>query len=520
MPDIRRTKTKRIWVIEGLVLFFCFLCSPAYSADTTSPTGSIKINNNASYTNATSVTLNISAVDSGSGVDGMKFSNNNSTWSLAESYATTKSWTLSSGNGTKTVYVQFKDNAGNWSKAYSDAIILDTGLPTGKISINNNAAKTKSLQVTLNLSASDSKSGVSQMCFSNDNSAYSAPEPYSTSKSWVLTFGDGLKTIYAKFRDGAGNWSASYSGIIILDTTLPVISNVTAANIAGTSTQISWDTNEPSTSQVEYGLTANYGNKSSLSSSLVTTRSISIKNLKQYTLYHYRAISQDSIGNRAVSQDYTLTTKDTTAPIGSIKVNNDATSTNSSNVTLNLFATDSGSGVAQMQLSNNNSSWFSPETYATTKNWVLSAGTGKKTVYVKYKDNAGNWSTVCSDSITLITFGDIIAPTGTIKINNNNQYTNSTSATLTLSAQDDLGGSGMNQMQFSNDGIAWFDAEPYLTSKNWVFPSGDGAKTVYVKFSDIAGNWAAVVSDTIILDTAPPQITILSPLDNKVIGPQ
>lgn len=46
-----------------------------------------------------------------------------------ESYTTTKTWNLTAGDGEKRVYVRFQDNAGNWSQAYSDSIILDTISP-------------------------------------------------------------------------------------------------------------------------------------------------------------------------------------------------------------------------------------------------------------------------------------------------------------------------------------------------------------------------------------------------------
>ena len=51
-------------------------------------------------------------------------------YSAAEAFATTKTWTLSSGAGTKTVYVQFRDGAGNWSPAFTDTIVFDTTAPT------------------------------------------------------------------------------------------------------------------------------------------------------------------------------------------------------------------------------------------------------------------------------------------------------------------------------------------------------------------------------------------------------
>lgn len=107
------------------------------AGDTTPPTGSIKINSDAAYSSTTAVTLTLSAQDAGSGMGTgaqMQFSSNNSTWTAAESYAGSKSWTLNSGDGTKTVYVKFKDAAGNWSAAYSDSIILDSTKPVITIS--------------------------------------------------------------------------------------------------------------------------------------------------------------------------------------------------------------------------------------------------------------------------------------------------------------------------------------------------------------------------------------------------
>jgi hypothetical protein len=58
------------------------------------------------------------------------------------------------------------------------------------------------------------------MQFSNDNVTYSTPEAYGTTKSWTLSAGDGTKTVYAKFSDAAGNWSAPYSDTIDLITDL------------------------------------------------------------------------------------------------------------------------------------------------------------------------------------------------------------------------------------------------------------------------------------------------------------
>jgi hypothetical protein len=47
--------------------------------------------------------------------------------------------------------------------------------------------------------------------------------------------------------------------------------------------------------------------------------------------------------------------------------------------------------------------------------------------------------------------------------------------------------------------------------------SGDGVKTVYVKFKDAAGNWSTAYSASIILDTTPPQLDIAQPTENQIV---
>ena len=107
--------------------------------------------------------------------------------------------------------------------AYSDGILVDATPPTGTVSINSGAASTNAVTVTLTLSATDNAGAVSQMKFSNDNLVYSTPQAYSAMASWILTVGDGTKTVYAKFSDGAGNWSAATTKTIMLDTLPPQV---------------------------------------------------------------------------------------------------------------------------------------------------------------------------------------------------------------------------------------------------------------------------------------------------------
>ena len=279
--------------------------------------------------------------------------------------------------------------------------------PSGTVTINSGAAATKTTTVTLTLSATDNSGSVSQMRFSNDGTTWSTPEPYVTTKAWTLTTGDGTKTVYAQFNDPSGNWSSAATDTIVLDTIQPTISSMGASSITATSATITWTTNEPSASQVDYGLTTSYGQTTPLDTTLVTNHTVSLSGLTASTLYHYRARSKDAAGNERLSTDATFTTAvaaDTTRPVGSITINAGAAATNTPGVTLTLSATDNSGTVSQMQFSNDGTTYSAPEPYATTKSWTLASGDGMKTVYAKFKDPAGNWSSpAASDTITLDT---------------------------------------------------------------------------------------------------------------------
>lgn len=58
----------------------------------------------------------------GSGVTGVRFSPDNTTWGSWQGYADDLNYVLPAGSGTKTVYAQFRDAAGNVSASVSDTI--------------------------------------------------------------------------------------------------------------------------------------------------------------------------------------------------------------------------------------------------------------------------------------------------------------------------------------------------------------------------------------------------------------
>jgi|GEM_PF-1288826 len=191
--------------------------------DTVVPAGTININSGTAYTTSRTVTLNLSATDTTSGIDKMSFSHDNSTWTTPEAYAATKpSYPLPAGDGAKTVYVKYYDKAGNVSAVYSKTIVLDTVKPTGSIKINNGDATTTSRDVTLNLTAADSTSGVDTVRFSTDDGAnWTSWVAYESTKALTLPGEAGTKKVSYQIMDKAGNISTVYSDTISYELGVP-----------------------------------------------------------------------------------------------------------------------------------------------------------------------------------------------------------------------------------------------------------------------------------------------------------
>ena len=95
----------------------------------------------------------------------------------------------------------------------------------------------------------------------------------------------------------------------------PVITSVTASSITSTSATVTWTTDQPSTTQVEYGTTAAYGALPALNSTMVTSHSVSLTGLTPGTTYDYAALSKNSSGTLATSANFTFSTTVASAPV-------------------------------------------------------------------------------------------------------------------------------------------------------------------------------------------------------------
>lgn len=108
---------------------------------------------------------------------------------------------------------------------------------------------------------------------------------------------------------GWGSWSSSRTFATSgNDAVAPLVTDISAKNITANEALITWTTNEPATSQIDYGLSAAYGLTTSVNTAYSAGHAVAITGLSQWTTYHYRVRSRDASGNEAVSADNFLTT--------------------------------------------------------------------------------------------------------------------------------------------------------------------------------------------------------------------
>ena len=144
-----------------------------------------------------------------------------------------------------------------------------------------------------------------------------------SAKSYILTCTDQYERV------GKSSVSVSIQGTAPAQT--PVISNVSVTNITATGATISWTTDIPTETQVDYGTTVSYGDTSPLERTLSTSHSVTLAGLSRKTIYHIRTCGTSAQGVQTTSSDTTFKTlarlpkppkiQNLTASLGSVILN-------------------------------------------------------------------------------------------------------------------------------------------------------------------------------------------------------
>jgi RHS repeat-associated protein len=288
----------------------------------------------------------------------------------------------------------------------------------------------------------------------------------------------------------SSNATASVSLIRLEVDTVPVITGVSSSAVTHNSATISWTTNEPADSQVEYGTNTAYGQSTTLNPTLVTAHSQGLSGLTPGMLYHYRVRSRDATGNLAVSDDLTFTTStlDTTAPVISNVAAGGITAT-SATITWNTNE-NSDSRVEYGTTTAYGQSTTLNTALVTAHSQGLSGLTGGTSYHyrVKSKDAAGNLAVSGDFSFTTAPPPDTTAP-----VISNVAAAGITATTATITWTTDENSDSQVEYGTTTAYGQSTTLNPALVTAHSQVLSGLTAGTLYyyrVKSKDAAGNLA------------------------------
>jgi hypothetical protein len=101
----------------------------------------------------------------------------------------------------------------------------DASAPAGAVEIAGGAVATTASSVTLAVPATDSQTAVTNVRLSNDGTSWTT-RTYSATQPWTLASGNGVRTVWASWRDAANNWTAPVLDTVIVDTVKPTVSSI------------------------------------------------------------------------------------------------------------------------------------------------------------------------------------------------------------------------------------------------------------------------------------------------------
>lgn len=475
--------------------------SDGINLDTTAPSNVSLTIDEGSYTNTQNVNLTISAEG---GPSMMYLSNTGDSWTGYD-YATSKEWTLSSGDGSKTVYLRVADTAGN-NASKTAAITLDTTDPSPVVlsspsdgatvttqtpSFNwtnpNSGAQTKWFKIEILQSGS-----VEQSSYTNKTTTcYTATTLGEGSYQWRVTVYDPANN---SVTTSQRSFTISVDGLAIPAPTYPA-SEARINNSAPNMPRIRWGQVEgQGTITYRYKIANSSDNLSSASYS-ATTSLYSDLDLSDYTQgdrVYWQVLAKNTTdeSNYSTARYFIL---DNVSPVlNSISISSGESYTATQSVTLSLSAT----GASWMKLSENEdfsgASWVA---YSSTKTFTLSSSDGEKTIYFIAKDSAvgdQGSTTYANSNNSEINDTIILDSTGPVLSDQVPSSSSITSSPSVISVTYADASSSVNK----NTTIILFNgenktSESTITSSSVSYePSSlsDGSYWVNVSVSDILGN--------------------------------
>ena len=320
--------------------------------------------------------------------------------------------------------------------------------------------------------------------FKLDNSDLTAGAVMTTNMSYVpLAQTEGTHTLYVQESDAAGNWSASGSFTVVIDTTVP------DTNITGQPANPTNQTNASFTFTATETATFECQMDNGGYSQLIARapRATRWPGAARRHTFQVRAI--DTAGNVDITPATYTWDIDNTVPDTNI-TSQPANPTNQTSASFAFTATKTSTFECQMD-NGGYSSCTSPKSY------TLAAGS--HTFQVRAIDPAGN-----IDATPAVYTWEIDTTGPNAPVVAGTTPTNSTTPTWTWVSG---GGNGTYRFKLDNSDLT---AGAAVTTNTSYTPlaQGEGTHTLYVQERDAAGNWSASGSLAIVIDTTVPDTSI------------
>ena len=414
-----------------------------------------------------------------------------------------------SDDGVHAVRYRSCDAAGNWETARLVTLKIDS-TPPGVVIAGVPTDATVVYFPTLTLTAYDAPntSDVASVTYILDGVSHTVANW--TTKVVVPLGPDGLHTLTYEATDNAGNTSAPRNITIQIDTVAPV-TQVFGADDSWHNTDVQLSltaTDDPG----GCGVAATYYKVAS--GAWTQGRSVTIaapadhSNDGAHTVSYY---STDLAGNTEAIKSMTVRI-DTTPPAGGFLLDGGATSTTSTAVGADSSATDAHGPLEMRFSTDGGATWSAWVSYAATTPLTLPAGDGAKTVQAQYRDAAGNVATLSATIELTSTPSDTTPPTVTASgVVDGRFYDRAVS--VTLSASDNPGGSGVASVTYSLDGIQQTALGASTTVSVPASPNGHHTLTYWA--TDEAANSCTQETLLFTIDTVGP-VTCASATSGRV----
>lgn len=513
-PPLQPFSSTVAWTLPGAdgakAISVCFVdgagntstATASITLDTQSPAGTLLIDGGAPYATSRTVLLTLAAAPDATEVALANAASLDCATASWEPLTSPRTWTLTAGEGARSVAACFRDGAGR-TAGTSAAIVVDTSAPTGAVQLDAGATWSRDSTVDLTLTAADpAGSGVAYADVALDPSFSAAQrvvwggQPSQSLAGVALIAGDGPRTVYVRYTDVAGN-HLDVAATIVVDTAAPVGSIALAGGAAYTQSALVTVTLAAPADTQRMRLVD--GGTPDCGAPLVPYAASASRTLPGADGEQQLSVCfEDAAGNTATATASIVL--DTSNPAGTVSIDGGATVTPTRDVTLTFTGP---SDVAQLSIANAASLDCTTAVYEgfqAQKGWTLTNGDGPKDLAVCFKDLAGRTASTTA-AITL----DTTFPSATLSLAAGATYatTATVAAALTFSTEVTGWAIANDALDCSRAVFTAISNQPGITVAAHALSAGEGSKSVVACVRDAAGN-VSQASDSIVLDTEAP----------------